>query len=94
MRAPRDPSWIETWRELGQIGWAILLIDVIALALGFLAARPMGSFAQKVGLGLAAFVTVCFLFLIGGNLLIAGVAWWWHKRRRATIRRVNGQGHR
>lgn len=81
VKAPRDPAWVETWRELGQLGWAILLIDLIAVGLGFLAARPMGPFARKAGLGLAAFVTVCFAVLIGANLLIATIAWWWRRRR-------------
>lgn len=86
MPLPRDPSWVETWRELRQLAWAIFLIDLIALGLGALAARPMGAFAQKVGIGLAIFVTLCFAILIGGNLIVATVVWWWRKRRRAASR--------
>ncbi|MEX2179580.1 MAG: hypothetical protein WD801_12770 [Gemmatimonadaceae bacterium] len=80
MKAPPDPSWQQTWRELRLLAWAILLIDLIAIGLGFLAARPMGSSAPKVGVGLAVFVTVCFTVLIGGNLLAAWLMWWWRKR--------------
>lgn len=79
---PPDPAWVETRRELGQLLWALLLIDAIAIGLGALAARPMGAFAYKVGLGLAAFVTVCFLVLILGNLAVAAVFEWRRKRRR------------
>lgn len=81
MREPRDPGWAQTWRELGQLAWALLLIDLIAIGLGALAARPMGSLAHKVGFGLAIFVTLCFTFLIAGNLLVAWLAWWWRRRR-------------
>lgn len=85
MKAPQDPGWVETWRELGQFAWALFLIDLIAIGLGALAARPMGAFAHKVGVGLAVFVTTCFVVLVSGNLLIASLVWWW-RRRRATIR--------
>lgn len=79
-----DPGWAQTWRELREFAWALLLIDLIALGLGALAARPMGAFAYKVGVGLAAFVTLCFMFLIGSNLLIAWVIWWWRGRHRVS----------
>ena len=79
---PPDPAWVETRRELGQLLWALLLIDAIAIGLGALAARPLGAFAYKVGLGLAAFVTVCFLVLILGNLAVAAIFEWRRRRRR------------
>ena len=79
---PPDPRWTETWRELRQLAWALLLIDAIAIGLGALAARPMGAFAYKLGVGLAIFVTVCFLLLLGANLLIAAVIDWWRSMRR------------
>jgi hypothetical protein len=85
---PPDPGWQQTWRELRELAWAIFLIDLIAIGLGFLAARPMGSFAQKVGVGVAVFVTVCFAVLIGGNLLVAWFLWWRQKRRRAAVNRA------
>lgn len=73
-----------TWRELRQVAGMLLLIDLIAIGLGALAARPMGAFARLVGVGLAAFVTLCFAVLVGTNLLAAWFTWWWQKRRRAS----------
>jgi hypothetical protein len=89
MNDPRDPAWTETWRELGQLAWAILLLDLVAIGLGALAARAMGDFARKVGVGLAVFLTVCFLVLIGSNLVIASLFWWWRTRRRARTGEPN-----
>ena len=83
-KSHRDPSWAETWRELGQLAWAIFVIDLVAVGLGALAARPMGEVARAVGVGLAVFITMCFLVLIGGNLLIASAVWWWRKQRRES----------
>ena len=78
----KDPSWLETRRELGLLAWAVLLIDLIALGLGALAARSMGAFAYKVGLGIAIFVTICFIVLVGGNLVVAILARLWRRRLR------------
>lgn len=81
----RRGNWTDTRRELGQLAWAVLLIDLIAIGLGALAARPMGPFAFKVGLGLAGFVTVCFVVLIAGNLVVESlVNWWLTRRKRST----------
>ena len=80
MRAHRRGSWSDTRQELGQLAWAILLIDLIAIGLGALASRPMGPFALKIGIGLAVFITVCFAVIIGGNLAIEAIADRWMSR--------------
>jgi hypothetical protein len=80
MRIHRRGTWIDTRRELAQMAWAVLLIDAIAIGLGALASRPMGSFAFKVGVGLAVFVTVCFAFVIGGNLIVEAFVHRWLER--------------
>ena len=85
-RLHRRGSWIDTRRELGQLAWAVLLIDAIAIGLGALAARPMGSFAFKVGVALAVFVTVAFGFVVVGNLAIESMANWWINRRNRQQR--------
>lgn len=81
MRLHRRGSWIETRRELGQLTWAVLLIDVIAVGLGALASRAMGTFALKVGVGLAAFVTTTFVLLAAGNLGVEAIAHRWTTRK-------------
>jgi hypothetical protein len=52
MQAPPDPSLQQTWREWHQLAWAILLIDLVALGLGALAARLIVTVAHEVELGL------------------------------------------
>ena len=81
MRMHRRGSWADTRRELAQLSWAVLLIDAIAIGLGALASRPMGSFALKVGFGLAIFVTVCFAVVILGSLGVESIAGWWYSRK-------------
>lgn len=81
MRVHRRGSWADTRRELAQLAWAVLLIDAIAIGLGALAARPMGSFALKVAFGLAIFVTVCFAGIVLGNLGVESIASWWYSRK-------------
>ncbi len=84
MRLHLRGSWAETRHELGQFLWAVALIDVIAIGLGVLAARPMGSFAIKVGVGLAIFATVVFALFVGASLGVEWMANWWvtrHHRR-------------
>jgi hypothetical protein len=80
MRVHRRWGWSDTRQELGQLVWAILLIDLIAVGLGALASRSMGPFALKVGIGLAVFITVCFAVIIGGNLAIEAIAHRWMSR--------------
>lgn len=71
-----------TRRDLGQLAWAVLLIDLIALGLGALAARSVGGGAYWIGVGLAAFVTVAFLLVVALNLGAVGLARLWTRRHR------------
>ena len=84
MRSHRRGSWIETRRELGQVAWAVMLIDLIAIGLGALASRPMGPMALKFGLVLAGVVTVSFTLMIAANLAIEAGANWWLTRRAGS----------
>ena len=72
---------LTTRRELAQIAWAVLLLDLIAVGLGFLAAPYMGAEARWVGVGLAAWVTLVFVVLVSLNLLVVWVAGAWRRRR-------------
>lgn len=83
MRLHRRGGWAETRRELAQLMWAVGLIDLAAIGLGALASRPMGSFAIKVGIGLAVFVTVVFGLFAAASLGVEWIANWWVTRRRA-----------
>jgi len=70
----------------------VLSIDAIAVILGGLGSRHLGSGMWLVGLGLAAYVTLCFTLLIVGNLAIECLAGWWlgwlaHRRSRRPRRR-------
>ena len=56
-KAPPDPSDKEspaTRRDLKQIASAVILIDAMAIGLGALAARFLGSGGYWIGLALAA----------------------------------------
>ena len=55
----------------------MLSIDAIAVILGGLASRHLGSGMWLAGLGLAAYITLCFAVLIVGNLAIECLAGWW-----------------
>ena len=81
MRDDRRGSWAETRCELGQMAWAVLLIDVMAVGLGALYSRHTGAFALKVGIVVAGFVTLCFVVLIAGSLGVESVVHWWLVRR-------------
>ena len=80
MRADRRGNWIDTRRELGQIVWAVLLIDLIAIGLGALASRTMGSDVLVLGFVLAGIATVVFVVIVAGNLVIEYLANWWITR--------------
>ena len=77
MPESRDGSWEATRRELAQQAYGVLSIDAIALVLGGLAARHLGSEMWLAGLGLAAYVTLCFALLIVVNLAIECLVGWW-----------------
>ena len=81
MRAHRRGSWIDTRRELGQIAWAVMLIDAIAIGLGALASRAMGREVFFLGFVLAGFVTVVFAVIVVGNLVIEHLANRWITRK-------------
>ena len=82
MRAHRRGSWIDTRRELAQLVWAVLLIDLIAIGLGALFSRSVGTFAIRIGVGVAIFVTACFALIVAGNLAVELVAHWWQSREK------------
>jgi hypothetical protein len=82
MRLDRRGTWTETARELRQIAWAVLLIDLIAIGVGALASRSMGESAFLIGIGLALFVTLCFGLIVAGNLAAESLANWWLGRRK------------
>jgi hypothetical protein len=82
MRLHRRGSWIDTRRELGQIAWAVLLIDLTAVGLGALASRPLGRGAFFLGIALAALTTVAFVLLLAGNLFVEWAVNWWLTRKR------------
>ena len=69
LRMPSSPcgSWEATRRELGEHAYGVLSIDAIAVILGGLGSRHLGSGMWLAGLGLAAYVTLCFAVLIGGH---------------------------
>ena len=94
LRMPPSPcgSWEATRRELGEYAYGVLSIDAIAVILGGLGSRHLGSGMWLAGLGLAAYVTLCFTLLIVGNLAIECLAGWWlgwlaHRRSRRPRRR-------
>ena len=80
MRTDRRGSWIDTRRELGQIVWAVLVIDLIAIGLGALASRTMGSDVLVLGFVLAGIATLVFVVIVVGNLVIEHLANWWITR--------------
>lgn len=85
----RSEETLATWREVREAGWAVLLIDSIALALGLLADRYVDG-ARWLGVVLAAWVTVSFAVLVGGNLLLVWLARRWTERRRRRVRPQDG----
>lgn len=82
--APSDER-METRRELLRLAWAVALLDLFAVAIGALAAPYVGREALWFGVGLAAFVTLVFALLAGGNLAIV-----WLADRLAARRRDGG----
>ena len=77
----RSDEAVTTRRELAQIAWAVMLLDLIAVGLGFLAAPYMGAGARWIGVGIAAWVTLVFAVLVSLNLLVAWVVSYFNKRR-------------
>jgi hypothetical protein len=71
-------------RELGEYAYGVLLIDAIAVILGGgLGSRHLGREMWLVGLGLAAYVTICFAVLIAGDLTFQwGIRWGSNRRGR------------
>lgn len=80
MRSHRRGTWIDTRRELAQLAWAVFLIDLVAIGLGALFSRSVGTFAIRLGVGVAIFVTFCFGLIVAGNLAVEQVAHWWQSR--------------
>jgi hypothetical protein len=83
MTASARGSSDATWRELREFSVAILSIDVIAIGLGGLLSRSMGVEMWMVGAVVAAYVTLSFAVLIGGDLAIGAM----HQRWVATRER-------
>lgn len=75
-------------REIGQLLWAVLVLDLIIVGLGVLTRGYFGSAALGVTLGLAAFVTGSVLLILALNLLGAALVDLVRSIRRfATARR-------
>lgn len=72
----RSEETLATWRELREAGWAVLLLDSIALGLGLLADQYVDG-ARWLGVVLAGWVTVAFVVLIAGNLLVVWLVRRW-----------------
>jgi hypothetical protein len=82
---PQSPcgSWETTRRELGHQASGVLQLAAVPVITGGLVSRHLGSGMWLAGLGLAAFVTLCFAMVILGNLAIECLAGWWLGRRRS-----------
>lgn len=70
-----------TRRDLAQIAWAVLLLDLVAIGLGLLAAPYIGTGALWIGVTLAVWVTVAFALIVGLNLAVVWIASLWRRRR-------------
>jgi hypothetical protein len=71
-------------REIGQLLWAVLLLDLVVVALGYATRAYFGDWALAVTLGLAAFVTTAFLLILVLNLAGAALV----DAARAVVRRL------
>lgn len=87
MRLDRRGSWIDTKRELKLIGWAVLLIDLIAIGLAMIANKAMGGGVFFWGPVLAIYVTTIFALLVMANLAIEYTVHRWHNRQARRRRR-------
>jgi hypothetical protein len=79
-----------TRRDLGEQAIGVLMMDVIVGVLGGLGSRHFRPGMWVAGLGLAAYVTVCFAVVIVGNLAIESLAGWafgWLAHRRSCTPR-------
>ena len=84
MPEPSPTSWAETRREVGEMGIAVLSIDVIALCVGGLISRALGAEMWMLAAVVAAYVTLCFAVLISANIAVAYGLEWWASRCRSS----------
>jgi hypothetical protein len=71
-----------TRRELTEYAYGILTLDTIAVVVGGVASRHLGAEMWLVGVGLGAYVSLCALILILGDLAIQRVIDQWERCRR------------
>ena len=71
-----------TRRDLTEYAYGILSLDNIAVFAGGVASRDFGAEMWLVGVGLGAYVSVCAVLLILGDLAIQRVIDRWERSRR------------
>jgi hypothetical protein len=70
-----------TRRQLAEYAYGILAIATIPVVAGGLVSRHLGAEMWLVGMGLGAYVSVCAVILIIGDLAIQRVIDWWERSR-------------
>ena len=75
-------NWTDARREPWDRAFAVLSLDTIPVAIGGIVSRHLGPEMWLMGIGVAAWVTLCFAVLILGDLALRCVlGCWWNTRR-------------